>query len=317
MVNRSVSTVKVAKKRITVHKLPGALRNGPVQHIKNPVPHVPPDLFQLHSLCAFIGPRGKGKTHAMVNLTLKYLHEGSFNRVFLITPTYKSNRIFHVLDPDENDVFENINNIYGALNTIEIETAKDAKKYKDFKEYLSAYKKYSRGKPITPSEDTLLRNNQYKKPNFIPRPSPLLIVDDMSHTDIYSTSHSNPFPNLCLRHRHINDGIGITIFMATQTFKTGIPKAIRQNIQQFFLWPTNDLSQLDCIYEEIGSMCTKEVFEDMYRRATRGKHNFLTIDSNAKHHLLQFRKNFDTILVPHNTEGESDNEESKDDESKE
>jgi hypothetical protein len=64
-------------------------------------------------------------------------------------------------------------------------------------------------------------------------------------------------------------------------------------------------------------MCTKEVFEDMYRRATRGKHNFLTIDSNAKHHLLQFRKNFDTILVPHNTEGDSDNEESKDDESKE
>ena len=104
------------------------------------------------------------------------------------------------------------------------ETKKDADTYRVFKKYLNAYKKWTRGKKSTLTNDelTLLENNLYKKPIYLPRPSPLLIVDDMSHTGIYTPSRSNPFMNLCLRHRHINEGMGITIFMACQTFKTGL-----------------------------------------------------------------------------------------------
>jgi len=229
----SASKASIVPTKVTSHKLPGALVNGPVPHRKNPVPIIPPDLFALHSLCAFIGSRGSGKTHAMVNLALKYLHQGSLNRVFLITPTYKSNKIFEVLDIREEDVFEDIRNTDGALQQILKETAKDAEHYKSYKTYLSAYKKW-RSKKSTLSHDemTLLENNHFKKPPVQFRPSPLLILDDMSHTEIFNTRRSNPFPNMCLKHRHINEGIGITIFMAAQTFKTGIPKAIRQNIQQ-------------------------------------------------------------------------------------
>jgi predicted AAA+ superfamily ATPase len=68
-------------------------------------PHYPPELFKLHALMGFIGMRGSGKTHAMVNLTKKYLEEKSFNRIFIISPTYHSNPIFHVLKPQEEDVY--------------------------------------------------------------------------------------------------------------------------------------------------------------------------------------------------------------------
>jgi hypothetical protein len=36
----------------------------------------------------------------------------------------------------------------------------------------------------------------------------------------------------------------------------------------------------------------------MFRRATEGKHNFMTIDMNARDPLLRFRKNFDSMLLP-------------------
>jgi len=112
--------------------------------------------------------------------------------------------------------------------------------------------------------------------------------------------------NLCLRHRHINDGIGITIFMAAQTYKTGVPKAIRQNIQQFFIFPTKDLTQMESIYEEIANLVTKEQFIALYKKATAQKHSFLTVDNNPRHPLLAFRKNFDTALIP--PEEDSDSE---------
>jgi len=295
-------------KKVLAHRIPHALKSGPVPFKKNPVPIVPPDLFVLHSLCAFIGSRGSGKTHAMVQLAHKYLRKGSINRVFIITPTYQSNKIFEVLDPRPEDVFENVHTSIQDLNTILAATKKDADDFREFEVYLKAYKKYTRGdkKSLTFDEMTLLQNNNFRKPIYIPRPSPLLIVDDMSHTSIYTPSRNNPFMNLCLRHRHINDGIGITIFMAAQTYKTGVPKAIRQNIQQFFIFPTKDLTQMESIYEEIANLVTKEQFIALYKKATAQKHSFLTVDNNPRHPLLAFRKNFDTALIP--PEEDSDSE---------
>jgi hypothetical protein len=59
----------------------------------------------------------------------------------------------------------------------------DYKDYKDFEKYKKAKKR------LTWEEDTILMNNNYEAPpKNIPRPSPLLVIDDMSHSDIYTTS---------------------------------------------------------------------------------------------------------------------------------
>ena len=151
---------------------------------------------------------------------------------------------------------------------------------------------------MTWEEDTILMNNNYEAPpKNIPRPSPLLVIDDMSHSDIYSTSRQDPFINLALRHRHINKGTGISIFMAVQTFLTGLPKAIRQNVCQFFIWPTKDETQLESIYHEIANLVDKETFISIYEEATKLPHSFLTIDVNVSDPSRQFRRNFDTFLT--------------------
>ena len=94
--------------------------------------------------------------------------------------------------------------------------------------------------------------------------------------------------------------------MCAQTFRSGIPKAIRQNIQQYLIWFTSDHSQLDAIYEEVANLVTKEQFELMFRKATQEKFSFLVVDNNPRHPYLHFRKNFDTVLLPPHSAAEDE-----------
>jgi hypothetical protein len=285
------------KRKINEIRVPNGLKNGPVKHKKIKTPYTPKELFPLHTLCAFIGMRGSGKTHAMVNLAKKYLNEGSFTRVFILSPTYESNPIFHVLHIASEDIYSNLHTSIQDISDILAKCKKDADNYDDYHDYMKVYLKWKRNSELTTEEQTMLENTNYQKPPGVPRPSPLLIVDDMSHSEIYSTSRQNPFINLCLRHRHINHGKGITIFLAAQTFRSGIPLALRQNIQQYFIWPTKDETQLEAIYHEVANLIDHDTFIKLYKKATQNTHDFLTIDNNPPNPSLQFRRNFDTFLT--------------------
>jgi hypothetical protein len=135
-------------------------------------------------------------------------------------------------------------------------------------------------------------------PPKIRKPVPLLFIDDCSHSPIYAPSRSNPLVNLTLRHRHIGgQGFGVSIQFAVQTFKTGVPKALRQNTMQFLIFKTNDSGTILDIFEELGAFVTKESFVQLYKKAMQQDHDFLLIDTNAKSPERVFRRNWDTFLV--------------------
>jgi hypothetical protein len=283
-------------------KIPNSIKNEGLKYKSLPTPEVSDGLFKLHTLAAFIGPRGSGKTNAVVLLAKRYLDDKSFNRVFIISPTYDSNRIFDILQPSPNDVYKNMATCLQDLDTILNQVREMVEEFREYEKIAKIFAKWKRflagkGKPLPLPEYHLLENRNFEPPEPIPRPSPLLIIDDMSHSPLYTPSRKNGFINLCLRHRHLFQ-VGLSIFMLVQNFKTGIPKCLRQNIQQFFLWPTHDMTQLESMYEEFANLCTKEDFLEMFQRATAGKHNFMTVDLNARDPLLRFRKNFDEMLLP-------------------
>lgn len=144
-------------------------------------------------------------------------------------------------------------------------------------------------------------------PPQLKRPVPLLFIDDCSHSPIYSPSRDNPLVNLTLRHRHIGgQGYGISIQFAVQTFKSGVPKALRQNTMQFLLFKTNDLSHIEDIYQEVGAHCTFEEFLKLYMSAIQDRHDFLLIDLNSKSDERVFRRNWDTFLVLDKAETENE-----------
>jgi hypothetical protein len=290
--------------------IPGAIANKALKYKKLKTPTVHEGLFKLHTLAAFIGPRGSGKTNAAVLLARRYLDDKSINRVFIISPTIDSNRIFDLLEASPEDIYKNMHTCLADLERILDQVKEMAIEYEDYKFYMKILKKwheYQKGKgpALLVKEFNLLDNNQFKPLPYLARPSPLLIIDDMSHSDLYTPSKKNGFINLCLRHRHLHK-VGISIFMLVQTFKTGIPKCLRQNIQQFFLWPTHDMSQLDAMYEEFANLCTYEDFINMFQQCTSVRHNFMTIDLNAREPLLQFRKCFDEIILPSSKLNESE-----------
>ena len=282
--------------KIQSHKLEGALGNEPLKVPKKPAPVVPPDLPALHSLIAFIGIVNSGKTHTLVRLVRAYQEAKSITRVFIICPSYESNKhVFGLLHPDPSDVYETMDAI-PALVDVERKCKEEADQYREYMVYYKIYQKYVRGTPLTMNDKTMLDNNHFVKPPLIPRPSPLLILDDLSHSSIFRCEAGNPFTNLCLRQRHCHGGIGLTICMAMQTFTNGIPKSIRQNVRQYLLWGTKDMTQIEQIWKEVGNLATKEEFFSMFNYATKKKNNFLLIDKNPRHPLMAFRRNFDTVL---------------------
>ena len=271
------------------------LKNERVKSRHLPTPDVPDDMFKLHTLSAFIGCRGSGKTNAVCLLARRYIDLNIFNRVFIMSPTYESNPCFDTLGAKQEDIYQSIPNCIQDLTEILEKIKQDATEYEEYEEYKMAYRRCKRGEG-TMHDYAMMEANNNKPPPNIPKPCPLLIIDDFSHSALYQPSRKNPFINLCLRHRHLYK-IGLSIFMLVQNYKTGLPKCLRQNVQQFFIWPTHDYTQLEEMYQEFANVCTWEQFFDCYKEATKGPHNFMTVDLNPIHENQRFRKNFDTAIV--------------------
>jgi hypothetical protein len=285
--------------------IPQALRNVAVPVRKIETPPYPQELFRLHTLAAFFGPRGSGKTNGAVLLAKKYLDYGSFTRVYVISPTYESNPAFEVLNAAPEDVYTDLGTILTSIQQIIAKIEADADVYRNELEYGEMYDKAAADQRLTAAEQIRLEREGYREPHDMEKPYPLIIIDDCSHSQIYSTSRSNPFVNLCLRHRHIGgEGYGCSIFMLVQNFKTGVPKPIRQNLQQFFIWRTADRGQLEAMWDEFANLIDFTSFVKLYHLAVDGdRHNFMTVDINPQREDVgNFRRNFDIALIVQNQE---------------
>lgn len=309
---KSSSAKKASRNEKKVHVLlrpiPGANQNPLIKTIEKIKIPIPPGGFRMHTTMAFVGSCNSGKTNAMINLAEELQQYGSVNRIFIMSPTYESNAAWQNLKTHPQDVFTGTKVLKQGVECVRVveETIKKlGKEYKDYEEYVQAYRACQQGTENY-RQKSLVKNNGYQEPVFIERPRVLLILDDLSHTEIFSSARSNDFNNMLLRHRHVYD-IGLTIMMAVQTFTTGIPKALRQNVKQFFLWRTHDTTQLTSIYEQVAQGCTKDEFFEAFRVATEVDHQFLTVDLNATGSSV-FRKNFNEELILQSNSGEEEDE---------
>jgi hypothetical protein len=122
-------------------------------------------LFPLHTLAAFIGARGSGKTNAAILLAREYVKAGSFNRVFIISPTYDSNAAFHVLPVERNDIYRDASDAQQALRDILEKIEKDTQQYKRWDRYARVHKRWVGEPPYTHRGETdLLMSMHYEHP---------------------------------------------------------------------------------------------------------------------------------------------------------
>lgn len=323
--------IESAKRAVRSVGIPGGLKNekAAVQEKAVPPPDHPPHLFPLHTLVGFIGTCGRGKTNAVYLLSNAYIEAGSFNRVFLITPTYESNLLWKSLKKlDKRDVYEDVAGAQAAISDIVRKIEEDGKIFKVHRLYKEAYEKWEkieekrrRGQEVKPENDlqpeerALIMSMSNEEgipvtPTPVEQPSPLIIIDDMSSSPLFRTGASNPFLNLVLRHRHIAE-VGCSIFVCVQNYRNGIPKVLRENFRVFCIFDTKDARALEAIYEEVGSISDAQSFLLKYVTAIDGnEHNFLTVDrfpdapDPETKKLRHFRRNFDEFLVDPRTRDE-------------
>ena len=273
----------------------------------------PPDINKLHCLMLLSGKRGGGKSVAVTSYVKKLRDLNLMQRTLLITPTYNSNKEIFAplkLNPEEDVLEPTTDALKRVVATVEAEKKEydkyweDLKKYKQFSKYLSS------NTPVEgiPSELLMsLMDINFEPPKYKysacvgtnPHPPRLfLIIDDCMGTDMFKPRGG--LTNFCIKHRHIADGLGISVAMLVQSYCAigGVPRPIRENCTCLCLFKSaaQHGTQLEKIHSEIGTDVNLEIFDRLFSYATSKPFGFLFVDFNPKDKDKQFRSGFDEFI---------------------
>ena len=225
-----------------------------------------------------IGQTASGKTHLGLSIVKLLLREGTITRLFVCCPTLESNVIYNaVIDRGRDILFTDPDKVFEALREVQADCERAAEAYAEDLRYVAAHRRYTAGEPISGAEEHMLESRGWRSIEA-KRPSPLLILDDLSHTRLYSTSRSNPLTNLVLRSRHLGDGLGISIMLLCQTYTSGVPRALRQNTSHWAFFHTESERELKAIGEELGGVVAYPEFCRRFRWYTAEKHGYMWVD---------------------------------------
>tara|TARA_R110000824_G_scaffold209019_3_gene394849 strand:+ start:597 stop:1538 length:942 start_codon:yes stop_codon:yes gene_type:complete len=289
------SSLPGPREGFSVEAISGGLLNGEVKSKPKRVPIVPDHLPKLHCLCGAFGVVRSGKSNALVNLIKAYSECGGLNMLFCISPTYDSNTSLQTLPFEKEGVFTDSHNSVQALDKIIGIIQRRNLEYKEEKIYKAAYKAWR--KDIADVKQFAILNRQHFRPPLdIKWPQPGIFIDDMTHTELMANTINNKLSHLSLHHRHL-DGVGVSIFQAFQTFKSGMPRVVRANLGLIMLFPTCNMREIEEIYCEVSNNITFTTFKRLLFEATKRPHDFLLINKLADDPCKQFGINFDRVFI--------------------
>jgi hypothetical protein len=260
------------------------------------------------------GAKGSGKTISIVNLVKKL----EFDRIFLISPTAKSNHaILSMINIDEDDMYEDTEDLT-IIDNIISKVEEEGREYDEYHEKMKEYNEFIKNSNNNDyhliDDDTIDKfmddNNNFLKPEHYlngRRPKVALILDDILGSYLMSKG-IRKVNNLAIKHRHISPvksegggAIGVSTFFLTQTFRCqtgGISKPIRSNCNSLIIFKTKNENEFNDLRDEVAGEIGKELFTKIYEIATDEPHSFLFIDFNPKKsHPSRYRKNLDTFLI--------------------
>lgn len=267
------------------------------------------DFPKLHTLCIASGRRGGGKSVAIANLVKKAKDKGYYDKVYLITPTYNSNKeIWAIADIQEEDVYEpDMNVLKTIISNVEAEKAE----WEQFLSRKKLLKQFNKDIKTTPFDRIGSHNMiDYLENGFFDEtkvewkykveqpPRLAVIIDDSLGTDLMARRTAG-LTNLSIRHRHIADGLGISIFMLVQSYcaQGGVARAIRENCTHLLLFRINDEKQIAKVREESDLPCSEEDWIAMCKYAHDIPFNFLMLDFVPKTECRRYRSGFDNYII--------------------
>jgi len=271
------------------------------------------EFIKLHTLMVLNAKRGGGKTLNLCNFLKVARDKNYYDKLFCITPSYNSNKeILDIAYIQEEDIIEPTKD---SINEVLKRCEGEKEEWDEFlvkKELYNQFKK-DKNKPIHKIlDDNLIDYYNYnfweEEPIWkypIEQPPRLgIILDDCLNTDVMACRTSG-LVNLCIRHRHVLDGLGVSVFMLVQSYCAmgGVPRVIRENTTHLLLFKINQDNQIKKIKEECDLPIKDEEFDELLNVCHAEDYQFLLIDFSAKCKTKMFRKGWNEYLIPPSLEG--------------
>ena len=128
-----------------------------------------------------------------------------------------------------------------------------------------------------------LSEYDFKEPESeFPRgePTAIYIYDDLMYDrDLYGNTAKKgfDFKKWAIKHRHHRS----SILFSTQAFKSGIPKALRNNLSLLILGANKSPQVKKEVADEVSAYVNREQFIEMWDRATEEDYSFYMVDYEA------------------------------------
>ena len=271
--------------------------------------------FRQPCLQMIVGQRATGKSYLTSKILAQAHKEKTFDRIYIITPSFNSNIAYFgkyiktedVFNPTRDSIDKVISNVEIDRNLWE-KFVKEKQEYKRFQQKLNA-------QPALAFTDDEMLHAFYKGWFEAPPkwhyekeepPKSLLIMDDVLSSP--AISQSSGLTRVATLNRHIapletphsgRSACGLAVIILSQSYRmqSGISRVLRENLSLLTLFKNKQEKQMEAIKEELANVVDTHLFEQAYEYATRDKHGNLTVDFRAKCPTLTFRKKLNEAIL--------------------
>ena len=287
-------------------------------NIENPVSNEYPtkeNSFKQPCLHFIVGQRTSGKSYLTSKMLAQTHKDKTFDRIYIITPSFNSNKSYFGKYIDESDVYEptkdSISKVIASVEADRDDWELYLKKVKDYKKF----KLEINDKKIHISDDDVITYMEHgffdkKKPEWkyktIEPPKSLLIMDDVLGSP--AILQSSGLTRIATLNRHMapleenhsnRSACGLAVIILCQSYKmqSGISRVLRENVSLLTLFKNKQPKQIEAIKEELANVVDIDCFDEAYETSTAEKHGSLTIDFAPKTPCKTFRKNLNEFII--------------------
>lgn len=243
----------------------------------------------------------------------------TYNRVYIITSSFKSNEAYFGDYVNGEDVYEPVK---GSIEEVLAEVDKERDEFEDYLAQVEVYKEFKKSmrdkNDISLVDDEMmLRFDNYGfldgniprwKYDVVEPPKSLLILDDCLGSKVMSSSSG--LMKCGVMNRHLSElkenhsgrsACGLSVIILSQSYRIaggmGLSRGIRENLSLMTVFLNRQPKIMEVLKEEIGSSVDENKFQAAYDYATKEKYGSLLVDMKAFCECLTFRKGLSKAII--------------------
>tara|TARA_R110000851_G_scaffold134589_2_gene269908 strand:+ start:743 stop:1693 length:951 start_codon:yes stop_codon:yes gene_type:complete len=288
----------------------------PKQGVSNAYDSVMQGGIDGNCLCGIFGLRHSGKTWVCSKIINQAQKTNVYDRIYLITPTFLSNKSYFGKHIQEEDVFEPTrDSIKQVIECVEQDRddfehyLQELKDYNDFMTKIKSKKNLFSDEDIFKFDSLGWLDNSPDKPQWkykkVRAPQSLVILDDILGSQVV---HSPYFTKVATLNRHIAGlkepygertacGLGVIFNSQTYSMAQGISRTLRQNLTNMIIFKNKQQKQMDKMVDELAGSVDEVKFMEAYNYAIKDKHDSLLITFKPHCPTHTFKRNLNELII--------------------